>query len=122
VVDDHGPVRNMLRAVLEWHGFRVLTAADGEEAVALYPEHAAEIAVVLLDVRMPGMDGPRTLDALRRVNPDVVACFMSGDLGDYELADLFGRGARHVFEKPFNLDELARALRALVPGDPRAGR
>jgi CheY-like chemotaxis protein len=108
----------MLRLGLERHGFHVRPAGNGAEAIDLYRKHAADIAVVLLDVRMPGLDGPQTLDALRLMNPDVVACFMSGHTGIYEPEELLRRGARHVFAKPFLLDELARTLHSLVPTSP----
>ena len=118
VVEDDELVRIMLRLGLERHGLRVWLAADGAEAIERYREHAPSIAIVLLDVCMPGLDGPQTLAALRRMNPDVVACFMSGNTGIYEPDELLRRGARHVFAKPFLLEELARNLHALVPTSP----
>lgn len=114
VVEDDDLVRIMLRLGLERHGFRVSMATDGAEALEMYRENMAVIDVVLLDVCMPGLDGPRTLDALRRVNPAVAACFMSGHSGSYEPAELLRRGARHVFAKPFLLDDVAKKLHALV--------
>lgn len=114
VVEDDELVRIMLRLGLERHGFRVSMAADGAEALEVYRENAEVIDVVLLDVCMPGLDGPRTLDTLRRMNPAVTACFMSGDTGIYEPEDLLRRGARHIFVKPFLLDDVAKKLYALV--------
>jgi CheY-like chemotaxis protein len=110
VVDDEPVVRSVLRSALEGHGFRVWLAAGGPEALDLYRQHRDAIAVVLLDIRMPGLDGPQTLDALRHLNPEVLACFMSADMGGYQPEELRERGARFVFAKPFCLDELAQAL------------
>jgi CheY-like chemotaxis protein len=70
--------------------------------------------VVLLDVDMPDLDGPETLDALRELNPEVQACFMSGDSGNYQPDDLRKRGAAHVIAKPFLLKDLANVLRPLA--------
>lgn len=114
VVDDDHLVRIMLQLGLERNGFDVWLATNGREAIDLYRAHREEIAVVLLDVRMPGLDGPATLDAMRRLNPEVRACFMSGDTGDYEPNDLLQRGGARVVAKPFLLDELANILRLLV--------
>jgi CheY-like chemotaxis protein len=116
VVDDEPLVRSLVSLGLERVAFEVWTAANGREAIELYRQERSRIAVVVLDVRMPGLDGPATLDALREVNPDVVACFMSGDMGGYEPDELIGRGAACVIAKPFHLNELADIVRLLVHG------
>jgi CheY-like chemotaxis protein len=118
VVDDEHMVRIMVQFGLERNGFDVWAAATGGEAIALYRERREHIAVALLDVRMPGLDGPETLKALREVNPELLACFMSGDLGTYEVEELLTLGARCVIGKPFRLDELAHTLRRLTGGAP----
>ena len=116
VADDDHLVRVMVQLGLERDGFDVWLAADGREAVDLYGKHREAIAVVLLDVRMPGLDGPQTLDALRQLNPHVRACFMSGDLGGYDPEELRRRGAVHLLTKPFLLDELVKLLRRWTKG------
>jgi CheY-like chemotaxis protein len=116
VVDDEALMRSMLRAGLEREGFQVFLAAGGEEALDLYQQHQESVVVVLLDIRMPGLDGPQTCDRLRRLNPEVRVCFMSGDLGGYNLDELRARGGRDVVLKPFRLDELAERLRLLARG------
>jgi CheY-like chemotaxis protein len=118
VVDDEHLVRVMLQLSLERSGFDVWLACNGREAIHLYRTHRDHVSVVLLDVRMPGLDGPATLDALRDLNPDVRVCFMSGDTGAYEPEALRKRGAAHVIAKPFRLEELAKALLRLVRGEP----
>jgi CheY-like chemotaxis protein len=114
VVDDEHFVRSILQLGLERHGFEVWPASGGREAVRLYQAHRHRIRVVLLDVRMPGLDGPGTLDALRELNPGVVACFMGGDLGACDQDELLRRGAVRVVTKPFHVNELADDLLALV--------
>jgi CheY-like chemotaxis protein len=110
VVDDEPAIRDLLQACLNSFGFRVCLAADGREAIERYRRDGAGIAVVLLDIRMPGLDGPQTLEALRQLNPEVQVCFMSGDLGAYETDELLQRGARHVFGKPLRLVDVAQVL------------
>jgi CheY-like chemotaxis protein len=116
VVDDEHLVRVMVQLGLERNGFDVWLASDGREAIELYRKHRESIAVVLLDVRMPGLDGPQTLAALREWNPDVRACFMSADTGDYEPGGLRQRGAACVIAKPFLLEDLANVLRQVIEG------
>jgi CheY-like chemotaxis protein len=118
VVDDEHLVRIMVQLGLERNGFDVWLASDGREAIRLYRKHRGRIAVVLLDVCMPGLDGPRTLDALRELNPEVPACFMSGNTGAYDPEELRRRGAASVIAKPFRLDQLASVLWLLVRGEP----
>lgn len=114
VVDDDHFVRAIVQIGLERDGFDVWLARGGREAVDLYREHRERIAAVLLDVQMPGLDGPQTLDALHRLNPNLRACFMSGDAGDYSPVELIQRGAAHVIDKPFRLENLAAILRQLL--------
>jgi CheY-like chemotaxis protein len=116
VVDDEHLVRVVLQLGLERDGFAVWMASNGREAIRMCRKHRARIGVVLLDVCMPGLDGPATLDALHQFDPEVVVCFMSGDTGAYEMEELRRRGARSVIAKPFPLHELTEALRLLVQG------
>ena len=67
VVDDEPAIRDVLQTHLRHEGFRVWTAASGEEALDHCCDHSDEIAVILLDVRMPGLDGPQTLDGIREL-------------------------------------------------------
>src|SRR5262249_11442499 len=94
----------------------VWLAANGHEAVEAYRRHGAAIDVVLLDVRMPGMDGPQTLQALRQLNPAVPCCFMSGQTGAYSEEDLPAAGATALVRKPFQLADVAQALHQLLSG------
>ena len=110
VIDDEEGVRGVLNVRLRQQGFAVWLAADGHEALDLYRRHREDIDVVLLDVRMPGPDGPQTLAALQQLNPQVRCCFMSGDLGSYTEWGLCNLGAAAVIRKPFRPDDVAQML------------
>jgi CheY-like chemotaxis protein len=114
IVDDQPGVRAVLQVGLEQQGFCTWVAADGFLALRLYRQHRAVMDVVLLDVCMPGLDGPQTLAGLREVNPQVRCCFMSGDLGRHTEGGLRDLGAAAVLLKPFCLGEVARVLRQLA--------
>jgi DNA-binding response OmpR family regulator len=114
VVDDEEYLRHILDVALRQEGFTVWLADDGWEALDLYRKHFAAIDMVLLDVRMPGLDGPGTLTALRKLDPEVRCCFMSGDLGQYTERSLRDSGAGPVLHKPFRLEELARLVRQML--------
>jgi CheY-like chemotaxis protein len=118
VVDDDYLVRLLVQLGLERNGFEVWLAASGREALPLYQKHRERVAVVLLDVCMPGLDGPQTLEGLRALNPTVRACFMSGNPGVYESEELRQCGAASIIAKPFRMEDLANVLRRVVQGEP----
>jgi CheY-like chemotaxis protein len=114
VVDDERLLLRLLSLALSQAGFAVWTAPGGEEAVELYRRHGGAVDVVLLDVCMPGMDGPKTLAALRALDPAVRCCLLTGHAGAYSEEGLLALGADRVLLKPFPLDELTRVLRGLA--------
>jgi CheY-like chemotaxis protein len=111
VADDEPEVLAMLEFALKQHGFAVRRAGGGETAVRLYERHRGTIHVVLLDVQMPGTDGPRTLTALQSIDPGVRCVFMSGNTGTYSADQLLAMGAARVLPKPFSsLHEVVHVL------------
>jgi DNA-binding response OmpR family regulator len=110
VVDDDPLVLTLLKTVLQRAGFEVWSAPGGLAGVDLFKRHRERIDVVLLDVCMPGLDGPQTLAELRAVDQLVPCCFMSGYMGEYTPADLEEMGALRFFEKPFRTHEMAQEL------------
>lgn len=115
VVDDEPAIAQMLAFVLERQGYCVRTATSGPEAVELYQRQHADIDLVLLDVQMPELDGPQTAERLRRINPEVRFCFMTGNIGRYSHSELVDRlGAERVFDKPFSPGRIACEMRELL--------
>jgi CheY-like chemotaxis protein len=114
VAEDEPVVRDLLGLMLRGHGFRVWLAADGAEAVELYCRHRGSIHAVLLDCRMPVLDGPAALRALREVDPAVRCCFLTGYAGEWGAEELFRQGAAAVLEKPLDLPALTGVLRQLA--------
>jgi PAS domain S-box-containing protein len=116
VVDDEDSIREITRGTLETFGYRVLTASDGTEALAVYADKKNEIAAVLTDMVMPFMDGPATIRALQRMNPNVRIIAASG-LGTGQHA---GEGALEdvaVFlSKPYTAEKLLRTLAQVLRG------
>ena len=110
IVDDEPCVLGVLNIWMRQQGFTVWLAANGQEALDVYWHHHQAIDIVLMDVRMPGLDGPQTLAALQELNPHIRCCFMSGDLGSYTVEQLQNLGAVAVVRKPFHLTDVAKAL------------
>jgi CheY-like chemotaxis protein len=115
VADDFPELRHVFALALGRVGVTALTAASGEEAVAAFRERHAEIDLVLLDVCLAGnLDGPRTLLALRQIDPTVRCCFITAHGGDHDDQSLLALGAARVFPKPFQLDDLLDEIRRLL--------
>jgi DNA-binding response OmpR family regulator len=114
IVDDDPLLRMLLNLGLRHHGFRVWQAGGGREAVAVYRQYGSLIDLVLLDLRMPDLDGPHTMAALQEVAQAVRVCFLC-ECGEGEDPEgLVALGAVGVLTKPFRLDGLVQALEHLV--------
>lgn len=111
VVEDEPSVRRLLEHALQRAGFAVFQASNGNEALEVYQQNHASIHMVLLDIQMPELDGPWTLIALRKLNPAIRACFMTGHPNGYTIASLKALGASRVFRKPFGIAQLIEAIR-----------
>jgi CheY-like chemotaxis protein len=112
VVDDEAPVRSLVHYALAARGYQVLEAAGGAAAVAAYRAHPG-VRGVLLDVHLPGMDGPAILAALQALDPAVRVAFTGG--APVDPAPLLALGAVAFLAKPFTIHEL-EAVAALVTG------
>jgi two-component system OmpR family response regulator len=115
VVDDDADIRRIASLALERiGGFRVALAATGEEALRLA---AAEVPdLILLDVTMPGADGPETLSALHALpeTSKVPVVFFTATSNDVETARLCELGAVGVIAKPFDVMDLPRRVRDIL--------
>jgi CheY-like chemotaxis protein len=105
VVDDERAVREMISLGLTTQGYRVLTAANGADAIALFERQAKEVRLVLLDTDMPVLDGKATIPLLRACTPTVPIVLMSGEVDTNSSTD-----ALPQLVKPFQLDELLRTV------------
>lgn len=114
VVDDEDAILSITAQTLQAFGYETLTAANGAEAIALYAQHAPEIAAVLTDMMMPIMDGPATIVALRRINPAVKVIAASGLETRDNSATIAGTEISHFLKKPYTAETLLETLRQLL--------
>jgi anti-anti-sigma factor len=119
IVDDDTAVLCSLSARLRAKGYRVWLAGHGRMGFEIYQRYRDEIALVLLDVLMPGIDGPHTLLALQQVCPTVRCCFMMESPRSYTEECLMLLGAMRVFYKPFAFTEVLDTLNRLAGPSPR---
>ncbi len=114
VVDDEASVLEITKVILEASRYRVITASDGTEAVALYLQNKGEIKLVLMDMMMPIMDGPASIRALRSVNPQVKVIAVSGLNEDDKLAEITGTGVCTFLSKPYTAETLLKTLYSVL--------
>ncbi len=113
LVEDEPAIRLLMERILKRAGLRVLLAENGEEAVALFQQHANKITFIILDFTMPKMDGLETLAELRRHQPKVKAVLTSG----YDAENMNQRYAHEGFaafiRKPFQVETLLQVARQM---------
>jgi two-component system cell cycle sensor histidine kinase/response regulator CckA len=114
LVDDDEAVRKTGRRILESQGYSVLLAGDGREALEIYGREKARIDLVLLDLTMPRMSGLETLHGILQLNPGAKVILASGYSANGPGSVALAEGAAAFVQKPFDLRELARAVRAAL--------
>ncbi len=116
VVDDEKSIREIAQRTLERFGYRVLLAINGAEAIALYAQHRAEIALVLTDMAMPVMDGPATIIALKMMNPAVKIIGSSGLASNGGVAQAVTQGVQHFVPKPYTAETMLKTIQRVLHG------
>jgi two-component system cell cycle sensor histidine kinase/response regulator CckA len=106
VVDDEENIRVITQATLEKHGYQVITATDGTDALAIYAQNVGEISLVLTDMAMPYMDGLAMIRALKKIDPNATVVAMSGLMSPEQTAELEGMQVDTFLSKPFTADKL----------------
>jgi PAS domain S-box-containing protein len=110
VVDDEIPILEIAKGTLEENDYRVLTAGDGTEALAIYAEHKNKINAVLMDMMMPYLDGPSTIRALQKLDPDVRVIASSALSSNDKMFEAINGGVRTFLMKPYTTEKLLIAL------------
>src|SRR5215475_78328 len=109
VIDDEAAIRDSLKMTLEYEGYDFLAAATGQEGLALIERESPDL--VLLDVKMPGMDGLEVLDRIRALNDALPVVVVSGHGTISTAVEATKKGAFDFIEKPFASDRVLGSLR-----------
>lgn len=116
VVDDEPGIVQLVASVLESRGYVVLVAPDGFAAIRAANLHAGPIDLLLTDVRMPGLQGPKLCEQLNQKRPDIYCLLMTGC-----PEVISGLGVKFI-SKPFHIPDLLRRISAVLgPGSDIAG-
>ncbi|HXJ55244.1 MAG TPA: PAS domain S-box protein [Verrucomicrobiae bacterium] len=113
-VDDESAVLTMTKETLEAFGYRVLTARDGAEAIALFTAHRNDIRTVLTDMLMPHMDGPSTIRVLKKLDPSVKVIAASGLMDSEKVKDATGLEKIAFLMKPYTAEKLLTTVHRVL--------
>ncbi len=113
VMDDEDSIRDMVGDILDFHGYEVDFATNGEEALSLYEDNRYD--VVILDLTIPGgMGGKETIRQLLKIDPNVKAIVSSGYSSDPIMSNYRQYGFRDVIAKPYHIEELGKVMHRVV--------
>ncbi|MEH1829071.1 MAG: PAS domain S-box protein [Nostoc sp.] len=113
VVDDEVAITQIAKTTLEFSNYKVLTAQNGIEAIALYTEHKDEIKLVVMDIMMPLMGGETTISTLQIINPQVQIIAMSGLARSKALVQTMSTSIQGFLVKPFTTNELLSLVQTI---------
>jgi two-component system, cell cycle sensor histidine kinase and response regulator CckA len=112
VVDDEAQIREALRITLEYYNYQVITAKDGMEAIAIYTDQKQSINCILMDIKMPLMDGMSVIPIITQLNPQAKIIVFSGTATSETLAPLANIQA--FLPKPYTAEALLEALHRIL--------
>lgn len=113
IVDDQFGIRILLNEVLQKEGYETYQAANGIQALEVVTKHAPDL--VLLDMKIPGMDGIEILKRMKMIDRDIRVIIMTayGELDMIQEAKTLG--AMTHFAKPFDIDDIRAAVKQYLP-------
>ncbi|MBE2220803.1 MAG: response regulator [Anaerolineae bacterium] len=110
VIDDEKPVREAIVDILGMEGIKVLIAADGETAVALYRQNSHIIDLLILDLSMPGLSGQQTFQQLKQINPEAKIILSSGYSAGEISRQFADEAITDFLSKPYKMATLIRTV------------
>jgi PAS domain S-box-containing protein len=122
IVEDELSLRGLITRALRAHGYTVLEAANGQEALPLAEAHRSNIQLLVTDVVMPGMSGQTLAERVIKICPGVKIIFISGYISNPMVRDAIRRIGSHFLQKPFSLSELGRAVREALDERVKSGK
>ncbi|MBI2428153.1 MAG: response regulator [Ignavibacteriales bacterium] len=114
LVDDEEAYRILYEQEFLSHGYSVLTAQDGEEALRTYEHYRNEISLVVTDISMPNMNGEELFQHLVEMNPSVKVIFATGNIDAKSRAEILNLGVKGIVEKPFTFAQLMSLVQQVL--------
>jgi two-component system, cell cycle sensor histidine kinase and response regulator CckA len=113
-VDDEAAICDITKMSLENYNYKVITAHDGIEGIALYVEHRDEISLVLTDMGMPRMDGLTSIRTIKKINPNVKIIAISGLATTENVNAAYDLGVKAFLSKPYTANQLLQTISTVI--------
>lgn len=114
LVDDEAIIIGVGRDMLTALGYEVMLARSGQEAIEIYKKNKDKIALIILDMIMPDMNGGDAYDTLQEINPNIMVLLSSGYSIDGQASEILERGCNGFIQKPFSMSQLSEAIRKIL--------
>lgn len=114
VVDDEENIRSIAEATLSKFGYKVVTANDGTDALAVFSQYGGDISAVITDMAMPFMDGAALIRAIKKMDPNMKVIAMSGLVSDDQTAELSSLNVSYFLSKPYSAKTLLTTLEKIL--------
>jgi CheY-like chemotaxis protein len=112
--EDNRALREATEEVLQKLGYKVLVVKDGLEAVHLFEQNLASVDLLLLDVVMPGLNGPEAFTQMSRLRPEIPVIFTTGYATEINLIGTPSQVQPAILQKPYGTSVLAQKLRGIL--------
>jgi len=106
-----------IRDVLQGNGYRVLLAVNGKQAVDIYKKNSQDIALVILDMAMPGMGGEEAFLKMKEANPGIKALLSTGYSQDGRASGIISKGVKGFIQKPYEFNQLLAKIRQILDAE-----
>jgi DNA-binding NtrC family response regulator len=117
LVEDEPILLELLKAIFEDNGYRVVTATNGEEAVEIFRQKKNEIGVVLSDMGLPKLGGWEMFEELRPIDPNVKVILASGFVDTELREEALKKGAKDFIQKPYVPASILKLIRNVLDSD-----
>jgi two-component system cell cycle sensor histidine kinase/response regulator CckA len=117
IVEDERLMRRLLEKFFSQHGYHVLVAADGEQAIEVYRCNKQRIDAVLLDIRLPKIRGEEVFRTLKEEDAAVKVVIASGYLAKNIKTDMAFAGVKQFVNKPYVLNELLEVFQNVIENE-----
>ncbi|PJZ70464.1 hypothetical protein CH373_05165 [Leptospira perolatii] len=111
LIEDEEMLRELVGAMLESKGYKVLKASNGEEGLRLFSDHAGDIDLVITDLGLPGLHGSEVIKAIKTLDFDAKVVLASGFIEHKTKHDLMDLGITQFIQKPYQSGEILEAVR-----------